>query len=171
MILGVITNRYILAMSSGLGVGKGFDIRWDFSGFAAAKKALQEVGKQVNQAVSDALHEEGAKVIYTAKEYVPIETGELKASGAVKLISGKYEKVIRLSFGGPAGIGNVGETNSEDVDYAAAVHEIPPERARHGAAIGKPENQQWKYLERAAIEHESSIKRNVASRIKRKLGT
>ncbi|MGH6631203.1 MAG: hypothetical protein ACREB3_15865, partial [Burkholderiales bacterium] len=55
--------------------------------------------------------------------YVPVDKGVLRSSGFV--ILDEDESVIRgtIGFGGPAGNGNMGETNAEDVNYAIIQHE------------------------------------------------
>lgn len=145
-------------------------------------KVIAKLGKLTEQAlagVADALEEEAAKIIYAAREYVPIETGELSASGAVKVEQQGYQVTAVVSFGGPPGTGNVGASNTADVNYAAAVHEIPPppakspggRSARHGADLTppKPANQQYKYLEKGLADTQPGLKSRFAKRARRKI--
>ena len=55
------------------------------------------------------------------ENYVPVDLGELRASGHV--VSDKTKLEVTLGFGGPAGIGNQGNTNKGDVGYAIVQHE------------------------------------------------
>ena len=182
MILETITIRCILARVNAR--GGFFRIDSNASEYNSILAKLKNLGPGVEAVLKEALREEGHKLILTAMDFVPIEDGELMASGAVRIRSGRHETTMYLSFGGPAGTGNVLGTNSIDVNYAAAVHEIPPPPgtepmkgfARHGAQLTpplgpKPMNQQWKFLEKAADKQMPGLRRAVTARVRRKLGT
>ncbi len=80
---------------------------------------------------------QGAEAVMTKskEDYVPVKWGNLRASGHVskpETLGGMVK--IPLGFGGPAGAGNVGETNDEDVGYAEIVHEDMNARHTVGSA-------------------------------------
>lgn len=76
------------------------------------------------QAVRKALFEEAIETMAAAKTLVPVDEGVLRASGHVQLPEEENGRVkVVFGFGGPAGSGNQGEKNSEDVGYAVRVHE------------------------------------------------
>jgi hypothetical protein len=112
-----------------------------------------------------------------SQHMVPVETGTLKSSGQV----GEPERLggvwIRVQMG-------YGDAASK---YALAVHEIPPpmgsnfgtvqpgeerhmvvggRRARHGADIGKPGSQTWKYLERPFLAKAQGMEFRLAKRLR-----
>jgi hypothetical protein len=55
------------------------------------------------------------------QNYVPVDKGVLRASGFIEMAKEGISATI--GFGGPAGSGNMGETNSQDVGYAIPQHE------------------------------------------------
>lgn len=55
------------------------------------------------------------------RDFVPVDNGTLMNSGHIVMDTSKLQ--VTLGFGGPAGIGNVGKTNSEYVGYAIIQHE------------------------------------------------
>lgn len=105
---------------------------------AALNRMVGKVGKQ--------MLEDGQEVIREARLITPVDTGELRASGAANLVNPNPDNVfVDLSFGGPSGSGNVdGETNMGDVDYAVFVHEDMTMRHPNGG--------QAKFLETAFLE-------------------
>lgn len=113
------------------------------TGADALQRRLNAMADATPQAVAGALYEEAQTIIAEAvRDYVPIDTGTLAASGRVDtpvLSPGAVE--VTLGFGGQA------------VPYAIAVHENPRagqtggvspqgQKYRHFARHG-----QWKYLE------------------------
>lgn len=107
---------------------------------AAVRGAAPRVSAQV-------LYRSAEEIMTAAKLLTPVDSGALRGSGHVlPPTSDGATMSVELGFGGVAGSGNQGETNSEDVGYALLVHENPV--AQH--PVG-----QWKYLEvpvRAAIQ-------------------
>jgi len=92
------------------------------------KKSLEKHGVKVAKAMVGALFQSGELIIGTAKKrnLIPVNFGVLRASGHVqKPTFTKTQIVVRFGFGGPAGIGNQGETNKEEVGYALYIHENP----------------------------------------------
>lgn len=139
-------------------------------GFSVAEKKLfaqelRKVGDRVVAALDQALHVEAERIMGVSKEvYVPVETGALRASGQVqptKHETGQFHVVM--------GYGN------NAISYATWVHEIPPPPGnepmagfrRHGAAIGKPPGQQWKYLERPVMEAVSGMPFRLARSLRK----
>lgn len=121
------------------------------TGGAELNRKLRALGPAGIQAAAGSMYRSAEKIMTDSKEnYVPVDTGALRASGHVQLpeIIGDSVKV-ELGFGGPAGSGNHGgETNVEDVGYAIYVHEDPD--AYH--PVG-----QWKYLEVPVRNAEKAI--------------
>lgn len=115
-------------------------------------RLLEEATQAMIHAAAKELFTIANEVMTEAVEvYVPVEDGYLRDSGVV----GSPEQVagggvrVRLGFGGPSAM------------YAVFVHEDP--EARHGAAIGKPAGQQYKFLEKPALEKAAEIPDRVAS--------
>lgn len=91
--------------------------------------------------------------------YVPVDMGVLRASGFVMLDETKIKAII--GFGGPAGSGNMGETNVEDVGYAIVQHENLDYRHKVGEA---------KYLERPLFAGIPRIGEEIVNVIKKDMG-
>jgi len=105
--------------------------------------------------VAKTLYEEGERVMTIAKEnYVPVDTGNLRASGYVDQPDYSVGGVtVELGFGGPAGGGNVdGDSNTQDVGYAVYVHE---DLSKHHT-VG-----QAKYLETPIMDEQANIQQAV----------
>lgn len=116
-------------------------------------KGLDELDRKIGrlarkypEAARRALRRNAEFIMTDSKEnYVPVDEGELRASGHVILDDKKLE--VTLGFGGPAGIGNQSSTNKGDVGYAIVQHETMEYSHRVGEA---------KYLEKplhAAVAH------------------
>lgn len=153
-------------------------IQFEVQGTRALQKALQQAGDDAVQLMADALYWEMEMVIADAKTRVPVDTGNLRASGTVlpPVIDGTRIE-IEAGFGGSAG------------SYAIWVHEgrrphgkLPPREPiadwarRHGipeeavfniqraiAARGIPAS---KYLERAVDAAVPGLENRLAARIK-----
>lgn len=95
-----------------------------------------------------ALHEEAYEVFYLSQVFVPVRTGALRSSGLVHepKISGS-QVVVEITYGGPG------------TEYAALVHELPPDRARHVSPT------RWKYLEFPMKMLEKGRDKRMARRI------
>jgi hypothetical protein len=139
-------------------------------GFSVAEKKLfaqelRKVGDRVVEALDQALHVEAERIMGTSKEvYVPVETGALRDSGHVQPTKhGADEFYVVMGYGNNA------------VSYAVWVHEIPPPPGnepvpgfrRHGAAIGKPPGQQYKFLERPVMESISGMPFRLARSVRK----
>jgi hypothetical protein len=80
-----------------------------------------------------------AKKSIRGGEGVPVDLGPLRSSGHVKDVERRGKELsVAMGFGGPAGAGNLGETNREYVGYAIIQHENPNFHHTVGS---------WKYLE------------------------
>lgn len=114
-----------------------------------------EVTEEIVRAAGVALYNEANAIMLVAKEITtPVESGALAASGRVgDPVRDQYGVSVTLSFGDAA-------TNS----YAVFVHEDP--HARHGAAIGKPAGQTYKYLEKPTLAAAPDLPERVAAAIK-----
>lgn len=77
------------------------------------------------------------------REYTPVHDGILRASGHVVMEPAPAIKGT-MGYGGPAGIGNLGETNKSAVGYAIVQHE---EMDFHHE-VGGPKYLQWPVEER-----------------------
>jgi len=113
------------------------------TGMSALQSRLQGIADASPLAVANALYEEAQTIIAdSVREYVPIDTGTLAASGRVDApVLSPSAVEVTFGFGGQA------------ADYAIAVHENPRagetmgvspsgKKYRHFARRG-----QWKYLE------------------------
>lgn len=93
-------------------------------GLGAYRQSLKRYPEITMKAVERALFQEAEETITDAKEDTPVDTGALRASGFVELPRKQGSRVgVQLGFGGVAGSGNRGETNSTDVGYAVIQHQ------------------------------------------------
>lgn len=146
-------------------------VRFDVTGLDTTIKNLGGLTPRIRSAAKDALEEEGTRIVWHSRTYVPVDTGELRASARVGTRVVGHRITAAITYGGPAGTGNVGMTNSREVKYALAVHEIPPPPAVSPggrSAKHKPPTQ-WKYLERAMLETRKGLPQRLAARLRRKL--
>ncbi len=68
------------------------------------------------------------------KNYCPVKDGILRSSGHVVPDPDPKRLKATMGYGGPAGVGNVGETNSTAVGYAVLQHEREDYRHTVGEA-------------------------------------
>lgn len=87
------------------------------------RELLSELSKQYPEIALAALYRQAEIRVMTPskRNFVPVRDGHLRNSGHV--VADKGELRVTLGFGGPAGIGNAGQTNSLDVGYAIVQHE------------------------------------------------
>ena len=118
------------------------ELRIEITGAAAIQARLQRLGTEAPQALGAALYRQGERIMTEAKRRTPVDTGTLKASGAVlqPVVRGR-EVTVTLGFGGPA------------VGYAIHVHENLT--ARH--PVG-----QAKFLESALFEASRTLAADLA---------
>jgi hypothetical protein len=86
--------------------------------FEKVLSSLAGLGPEVIAAADAAIEREAEYELSITKEFVPVATGNLKASGRVE----RSEMLtVDIVYGGPAGSG--GPEQELDVDYAVPVHE------------------------------------------------
>jgi len=91
-------------------------------GMDAALAELQRLAKQYLLAAMRALNRQAEFVMTDSKlRYCPVKDGHLRGSGHIQ--PDPQKMLVVLGYGGPAGIGNVGKTNTKDVGYAVVQHE------------------------------------------------
>lgn len=129
------------------------DFTVQFRGLGGVISSLQGLIPKVQAAYARELYASAEEVMAAAKELTPVDTGNLRASGHVQppTIENGVVSVV-LGFGGPAGSGNSGESNTEDVGYATYVHEDLG--ANH--AVG-----QAKYLEQPLMDMKAEIQQRL----------
>ncbi len=92
------------------------------TGQKALSRNLLRLAREFPKDVRRSLNFRSEIIMTTSKrDYVPVDKGPLMNSGHVVMDDIKLKAT--LGFGGPAGIGNVGKTNSEYVGYAITQHE------------------------------------------------
>lgn len=126
--------------------------------------ALKKYRGNLHTAVSGAIFEEGSDLLDESKRRVPVDTGNLRASGFVSHPAPSRGGVkVTVGYGGTA------------APYAWQVHENP--RSGKTGGIG-PAGQHyktyaatggWKYLEAPFMERRAGVSARVASRIWRRL--
>lgn len=100
--------------------------RLEWKGVKRASRQLDATFEQIIKGLEAALFVEAEQTMTRAKtRFVPVDTGILRASGHVQKPTRPTPTSVEveLGFGGPAGAGNLGESNSEAVGYAVRVHE------------------------------------------------
>lgn len=140
------------------------DLTVEIVGMNAVSARLEAIALLMPGAATLALHDVAVEEIMpVAKERVPVDQGELIASGYVLPPEQHGDEThVTMGFGGPAGSGNLGETNTIDVDYAVKIHEDMEMHHPNGQA---------KYLESAVLEAIPSIADMVAERLDGRLGS
>lgn len=129
-------------------------------GLKEALAKVKELAREYPAAAAFALNRQGEIIMTDSKQnYVPVDEGELRASGHV--VTDKERITTTLGYGGPAGIGNQGPTNREDVGYAVRQHENP----NYKHTVGED-----KYLEKPFMKAVPKLAANLARDIKQKVG-
>lgn len=97
---------------------------FELKGIPEFERSVRELAKQFPLSAARGMYLGLELVMTDAKQnYVPVRLGILRTSGFV-LIERKDGVIVgTIGFGGPAGSGNVGETNVKDVGYAIPQHE------------------------------------------------
>ena len=111
------------------------------------KNELRKIAKQYPKRVGRALFQEGEAIMLISKrDFVPVDTGNLRATGAVEPPEFEDDVIrVRLVYGGPAAL--YAWTQHERLDY---FHEVG----------------QAKYLERPLMDRVPVLARNVAKNAK-----
>lgn len=118
----------------------------------AVLAALTRLGPQAETAIQSALYKEGLRIMAVSQGEVPVDTGNLRASGHVALPEVAGGKVsVQMGYGGSAG------SQSGKVGYAVYVHEDMDAHHPTGKA---------KYLEDPMKAAESGFAGRIARDIK-----
>ncbi len=113
----------------------------------------------VRRVIARTLREEAEFTVTDAKEIVPVDTGNLRASGHVQGPERRNFRIwVTMGFGGPAGSGNQGEANTRPVGYAVYVHENCNLNFRVPGT-------QCKYLEDPVRRREPTLPRTIAREV------
>lgn len=130
-------------------------------GVDTVKAQLRRYGRAANKAFAGGLFIQGEKIMAVSKTEVPVDLGPLRASGHVDLPVERAGGVdVVLGFGGPAGVGNQGETNRERIGYALIQHE----RLDYRHTVGKA-----KYLSDPAEAQAPRMAPEIAKHIEREM--
>jgi hypothetical protein len=125
-------------------------------GLDSTLKNLRVLAKRYPKSALRALNRQAEFVMTDSKrDYCPVDTGALKSSGHVVVDEEKLQ--VTLGYGGPAGIGNQGETNDDRVGYAIVQHE----RLDYAHTVGEAE-----YLKRPLFAKAVSIGTDAAAEVK-----
>ncbi len=138
--------------------------KFKWKGLDKLFKRFKERPRKVAEGVKGALFEEVNELATEAKLLVPVKEGILKSSGFAsnpEKKKGEDSFSAEVGFGGPAGSGNQGDTNKEDVGYAVRVHEDLTSHHTVGQA---------KYLEQPFNQRLPTMAERLARRIKDRLG-
>lgn len=131
----------------------------ELKGLDELEAKLNAMATQIPGEVGNALRAEAEIEMTEAKKRTPLRYGALRASGHVTgPVQEGDTQTVTLGFGGPAGIGNQGETNQTEVGYAIFVHENLS--ALH--PIG-----QAKFLESTILESIPYLAERIAARIEK----
>lgn len=114
-------------------------------------KILVRGGQGAGRALGQALYREGAIIFEQSQDEVPLDTGNLRASGKLGLPSAQGDDiVVEISYGGAA------------ADYALVVHEDMERNYRNG--------KKSKFLEDPAKRRIEGLDRRLLSAVKKAMG-
>ncbi len=116
-------------------------------GVSALLRKTRALPRIVRQAAIEAQRDEAEAVMERSKaEFVPVDKGDLRATGRVEEVEGAADGFwVSMAYG------------SEEVDYALPVHERLDVHHPHGQA---------KYLEVPALEAAAGMPERVAARVR-----
>lgn len=105
--------------------------------------------------LAQALYGEASVVLNESKKIVPVETGNLRASGRVERpVTGRGQASVEITYGGAA------------APYALIVHEVPTNSGgRWGTGMKHAPGKSWKYLEIPVMAHKKKFVDGVRGRI------
>lgn len=122
------------------------NLSFQLSGVDAGLGALDRITSRVVPEIAASLYQSAEHVMTVSKEqYVPVDTGTLRSSGAVEIEQDADRVVVRLGFGGAAS------------DYAVAVHEVN-KNYKGGRS--------WKYLETPLNQELPEINQKLADTVR-----
>lgn len=140
-------------------VALGRPVSVEIVGSQALAATFRKLALEGPKALAAGMYEEAEGTMTVAKTLTPVEFGNLRASGHVTLPEVTPSSIeVTLGFGGPAGSGNQGETNAEDVGYAVYVHE----RVELKHPVG-----QAKFLESAVNQRQTGQAARLAAHLRR----
>lgn len=117
--------------------------------------ALANRSEGLGPVIQRAIFSEATVVLNESKRIVPVDTGNLRASGKVEnpaQLGTRYS--IEVTYGGAAS------------PYAMIVHEVPPNSGgRWGTGMKHKAGKSYKFLETPANAHRDKFTRNVKERI------
>ena len=107
------------------------------------------------QILAQAMYAEATVVLNESKKIVPVDTGNLRASGRVERpVTGKGRAEVEITYGGAA------------APYALIVHEVPTNTGgRWGTGMTHAAGKSFKYLEIPVMAHKKKFVDNVRARI------
>ena len=122
----------------------------DIQGLDGVLKRMGAIGLAAEKSIASALYAEAQLVMTRSKaEFVPVDTGALRASGYVAKPAWSGSKVtVEMGFGGPS------------ASYALKVHEDLETPHRTGSA---------KYLETPYVEAENGMLVRIAERVSKEV--
>ena len=129
-------------------------------GVSGLQRRFRGASKRIQQAIKATLFQEAERMMTISKQQVPVDTGNLRASGHVTLpFESGGQVFVELGYGGPAGAGaHGGQSNAQSVGYALTVHEDLQMQHRQGTKA--------KYLEDPVKENIPHLKQAVNAAVK-----
>lgn len=105
--------------------------------------------------LAQAMYAEATVVLNESKKIVPVDTGNLRASGRVeKPVTGKGQASVEITYGGIA------------APYALIVHEVPTNSGgRWGTGMTHSAGKSYKYLEIPVMAHKKKFVDGVRGRV------
>lgn len=105
--------------------------------------------------LAQAMYAEATVILNESKRIVPVDTGNLRASGRVERPEvGNGRASVEISYGGAA------------APYALIVHEVPPNSGgRWGTGMTHKAGQTFKYLEIPVMAHKDKFVDGVRDRV------
>ena len=105
--------------------------------------------------LAQAMYAEATVILNESKRLVPVDTGNLRASGRVdRPDTAGGKAVVEISYGGAA------------APYALIVHEVPPNTGgRWGSGLTHASGKTYKYLEIPVMAHKDKFVDGVRDRV------
>lgn len=142
-------------------------IRFNVKGLAEELRhvAALATASRLTRLFATKLYTQGERIMLRSKMLVPVVTGNLRASGHVKLpVIAGTRAMVELGYGGPA------------ARYALAVHENPRAGKTGGVSPAKGFIQggrykryatsgQWKYLEQPFLEMQADVTNEIGAQV------
>lgn len=121
-------------------------------------KKLIEITERIEggeQILAQAMYAEATVILNESKKIVPVDTGNLRASGRVERpVTGKGRASVQITYGGVA------------APYALIVHEVPPNSGgRWGTGMKHAAGKSYKYLEIPVMAHKDKFVDGVRDRV------